>query len=88
MKIIYLLSIFFYIWSGYKIFKIRTYGYLDYKISTLLLSFSLFISAITSFWYNNIFYMMLPILPLILFLHKNNQLNKIKYKKNKIFIKK
>ena len=87
MKIIYLLLKIFYLWFGYKLLKIKTFGYTYYKISILILSFSLFISSLISLWYNKIYYMFIPVIPFIFFIYTKSKIKKIKCNKNKIYFK-
>jgi hypothetical protein len=87
MKIIFILLKFFYIWSSYHLLFIKTYGYTDYKLSSLILSLSLFLSAIMSYWYKSKYYMLIPIIPFIFFLHKDTEIDKLRHKRKKIYIK-
>ena len=87
MKFIYILFKFFYIWASYHLLFIKTYGYTDYKICSLILSLSLFLSATISYWYKSEYYMLIPIVPFIYFVHKNTEIDKLKHKRKKIYIK-
>jgi hypothetical protein len=87
MKFIYLLFIIFYLWFGYKLLNIKTFGYTNYKISILILSFSLFISSLITLWYSNIYYMLIPVIPFIFVMYTKNKIKKIKCTKNKIYFK-
>ncbi len=75
----------FYLWTSYHVFMGRTYGSLKYLISIWVLSFSLVITVILYIIYKNQYWLLLPIIPFLIYTYIDN---KIKQKMSTIIYKK
>jgi len=83
MKIIYILVCIFYIWLSYNTFNTKTYGYVKFQFASIVLSISLLMSSIITFWYSNKYILLIPVLPFIYFINMNRYIHKKIHKKHK-----
>ena len=81
MNYINIILLIYYAWCVYKFFIIKTFGYLIYQLSSILLCISFILSISLNLYTNNYLYLWLPLLPYCMFLTINKMImNKIKKK--------
>lgn len=81
MNYLNIIILIYYVWCIYKFFIIKTFGYLIYQLSSILLCLSFILSIYLNLNSDNYLYLWIPLIPYCIYSKINKMImNKIKKK--------